>query len=46
VYVKKKLPERKLLAKDRVPAVLPLPVRGKVVNIATRVIEQGEFSLE
>lgn len=46
VYVKKKLPEGKLPAKDRVPPVLTLPVRGKVVKIPTRVIEQGEFSLE
>lgn len=46
VYVKKKLPEGKLPAKDRVPPVLALPVRGKMVEIPTRVIEQGEFSLE
>jgi hypothetical protein len=46
VYVKKKLPEGKLPAKDRVPPVLTLPVHGKVVEVPTRVIEEGEFSLE
>lgn len=46
VYVRKKLPLSQLAADDVVPSVLEIPGRGHVVEVPTRVIEQGEASLE
>jgi hypothetical protein len=46
VYVRKKEPEEKLSADDVIPRYLEVKDRGKVVQVPTKVIEQGEVSLE
>jgi hypothetical protein len=46
VYVTKKLPLAKLRKADVVPASLRVELAGKVVEVPTRVIEQGEVTLE
>ncbi|HEX5103000.1 MAG TPA: hypothetical protein VFV87_04275 [Pirellulaceae bacterium] len=46
VYVKKKLPLSKLAKDQVVPETLPVPGRGKVVQVPTRVIEQDKVELE
>jgi hypothetical protein len=46
IYVKKKLPENRLAAKDRVPETLIVAGRRGPVEVPTRVIEQGEVKLE
>ncbi len=46
VYVKKKLPLKQLAPEDVVPPVLTIAGRKGTVQVPTRVIEQGEVSLE
>jgi hypothetical protein len=46
VYVRKKEPEEKLSADDVIPRYLEIKDRGQVVQVPTKVIEQGEVSLE
>ncbi len=46
VYVKKKVSPRQLAPGEAVPPVLEVPRRGGTVNVPTRVIEQGEVTLE
>jgi hypothetical protein len=46
VYVSRKLPERRLAKRDRIPKSVEIDVRGRAVRVPTRVIEQGEVTLE
>jgi hypothetical protein len=46
VYVKKKLPEDRLAAKDVIPPTLEVRSGKRVVRVPTRVIEQGKVRLE
>lgn len=46
VYVAKKLPSNRLSREDVVPDTLRLPTRSGVVEVPTRVIEQGQVRLE
>ena len=46
VYVSRKLPEAELDSRDIIPRYLEIPGRGKPAKIRTKVIEQGEVSLE
>lgn len=46
VYVKKKLPPEKLAAKDLVPKTLTLSSSKGEICVPTKVIEQGEVTLE
>ena len=46
VYVRQKLPKEALKRKEMVPAKLEIPKGKKKIKIKTRVIEQGEVTLE
>ena len=46
VYVRKKEPEENLSPDDVIPRYLEVKGHGKVVRVPTKVIEQGEVSLE
>lgn len=46
VYVVKKLPSSRLPARDLVPEKLRVPTWRGVVEVPTRVIEQGKVRLE
>jgi hypothetical protein len=46
VYVEKKVPLSKLLAKDRVPKSLSIALGGSKIAVPVRVIEQGVVNLE
>jgi len=46
VYVRKKIPEDELLPEAIIPKYLELNVRDDVIEIPTKVIEQGEVSWE
>ncbi|MGH7138722.1 MAG: hypothetical protein ACREHD_23495 [Pirellulales bacterium] len=46
VYVAKKLPSNRLSKKDVVPETLRVPTRKGIVEVPTRIIEQGEVRLE
>lgn len=46
VYVTRKLPLSKLKKNQVVPESLPVPGKGKTVQVPTRVIEQGKVELE
>lgn len=46
VYVARKLPPNRLLESELVPEVLRIPSRKGMVDVPTRVIEQGAVHLE
>ena len=46
VYVSRKLPEGRLAKKDRIPKSVEIRAGGHALRIPTRVIEQGEVTLE
>ena len=46
VYVRKKVPKDKLLPQEVIPQYLEIKVRDGIMKIPTKVIEQGEVSLE
>lgn len=46
VYVRKKIPEEELLPTEIIPRYLEIKGRDKVLRVPTKVIEQGEVSLE
>ncbi len=46
VYVKKKVAESKLAARDLVPKSVTIRGRGRDIQVPVRVIEQGEVQLE
>jgi hypothetical protein len=46
VYVSTKLPEKELQQKDIIPRILEISGRDNKLQIPTKVIEQGEVSLE
>jgi hypothetical protein len=46
VYVSKKLPPSQVPEKDRVPEMLELPSRGKIILVPTKIIAIGEMRPE
>ena len=46
VYVRKKLPDNRLPAKELIPETLEIKVGKRGVKVPTRVIEQGDVQLE
>ena len=46
VYVRKKIPKEKLIQDEVIPEHLEIKFRGKVTKVPTKVIEQGDVSLE
>lgn len=46
VYVRKKVPKDELLPQEVIPQYLEIKVRGGVMKVPTKVIEQGKVSLE
>ena len=46
VYVSKKLPKDRLSEDEIIPPEVEIKARGGKVRVRTRVIEQGEISLE
>ena len=46
VHVVQKVPLDELPEGEVIPKTLPVKVRGKMLRVPTRVIEQGEVSLE
>lgn len=46
VYVRKKVPEDELPPTEVIPRYLEIKGREKVLRVPTKVIEQGEVSLE
>ena len=46
VYVSQKLPEAELAPEEIIPRYLEIKGRGKTVRVPTKVIEQGEVTLD
>jgi hypothetical protein len=46
VYVSHKVPESRLAKRDRIPKSVEIEAGGRALRIPTRVIEQGEVTLE
>jgi len=46
VYVSQKLPEVELAPEEIIPRYLEIKGRGKMVRVPTKVIEQGEVTLD
>ena len=46
VYVRKKIPENELSPKDVIPPYLKMDVGGRIVDVPTKVIEQGDVCFQ
>ncbi len=46
VYVRKKVPKAQLLPQEVIPQYLEIKIQGGFMKVPTKVIEQGDVSLE